>query len=397
MKGRGFDHRHPHYFIGNLLPIKLILKNLPIVNITNFQQYILLKNYIMNSLDYAETICKVCERGNNPDKMLLCDSCDDGFHIYCLNIPQIPATDWHCPMCQFGRTSVSSSSSSSSSSNFTSEPKELLAVGTEAVVYIRVSSKGQDQPEYGRVGLDTQTRIILDFVAQKNLRMTGMFTDTGSGRDTTKLSGFNSMMKSIKNGTAIIVYNVTRFGRESQIANSQLIELHKKNCYVYSVSENVSSHDSRFKVFLEQAEHEANKLSKTIKDSIARRKAQGAHIGKAPYGFIAYHDNAGIRRIKEYDPEQLIIEKMVNVWNLYNDIEKVLDYLWDNDLKNRNGNEFTAGIVKGILEKEGITFSRKRKNDEDMNDAPVPEEPRVLPARSDHTRFTRYRTRSCSR
>ena len=116
----------------------------------------------MSQLDYAETVCKVCEHGNNPESMLLCDGCDDGFHIYCLNISQVPATDWFCPMCMFASTGMSDKQESPKS--LVEEPKELLGIGAEVVVYQRISSKGQDQPEYGRVGLDTQNRALLDFI-----------------------------------------------------------------------------------------------------------------------------------------------------------------------------------------------------------------------------------------
>lgn len=31
--------------------------------------------------------CRVCRRQRDPDKMLLCDGCDRGHHIYCLKPP----------------------------------------------------------------------------------------------------------------------------------------------------------------------------------------------------------------------------------------------------------------------------------------------------------------------
>lgn len=35
------------------------------------------------------------------DKMLVCDSCELGYHTYCLNPPlhHIPKTDWYCAKC----------------------------------------------------------------------------------------------------------------------------------------------------------------------------------------------------------------------------------------------------------------------------------------------------------
>lgn len=47
-------------------------------------------------------ICEVCLMGKNASKILLCDECERGFHIYCLDPPleAIPDVDeWYCPTC----------------------------------------------------------------------------------------------------------------------------------------------------------------------------------------------------------------------------------------------------------------------------------------------------------
>jgi bromodomain adjacent to zinc finger domain protein 1A len=46
--------------------------------------------------------CRLCNRKGDAEKMLLCDSCDRGHHIYCLRPPlcAIPAGEWFCPKCR---------------------------------------------------------------------------------------------------------------------------------------------------------------------------------------------------------------------------------------------------------------------------------------------------------
>ncbi|XP_045649763.1 lysine-specific demethylase 5D isoform X9 [Ursus americanus] len=46
-------------------------------------------------------LCRICSRGDEDDKLLLCDSCDDNYHIFCLMppLPEIPRGVWRCPKC----------------------------------------------------------------------------------------------------------------------------------------------------------------------------------------------------------------------------------------------------------------------------------------------------------
>ncbi|NXV60885.1 KDM5C demethylase, partial [Molothrus ater] len=46
-------------------------------------------------------VCRICSRGDEDDKLLLCDGCDDNYHIFCLlpPLPEIPKGIWRCPKC----------------------------------------------------------------------------------------------------------------------------------------------------------------------------------------------------------------------------------------------------------------------------------------------------------
>lgn len=48
--------------------------------------------------------CETCGKSDNPDALLLCDSCDCGYHTNCLEPPvkTKPTHDWHCPRCLVG-------------------------------------------------------------------------------------------------------------------------------------------------------------------------------------------------------------------------------------------------------------------------------------------------------
>ncbi|XP_070171067.1 fap1 adhesin isoform X2 [Polyergus mexicanus] len=48
------------------------------------------------------TDCKTCAQCHDPadeDKMLFCDMCDRGYHIYCVGLRRVPQGRWHCQEC----------------------------------------------------------------------------------------------------------------------------------------------------------------------------------------------------------------------------------------------------------------------------------------------------------
>ncbi|XP_036895116.1 PHD and RING finger domain-containing protein 1 isoform X1 [Sturnira hondurensis] len=47
------------------------------------------------------TFCEVCGRSDREDRLLLCDSCDAGYHMECLDPPlqEVPVDEWFCPEC----------------------------------------------------------------------------------------------------------------------------------------------------------------------------------------------------------------------------------------------------------------------------------------------------------
>jgi deoxyadenosine/deoxycytidine kinase len=46
--------------------------------------------------------CEVCRSPDQPERMLVCDGCNEGFHMSCLSpkVLHVPAGDWFCPHCE---------------------------------------------------------------------------------------------------------------------------------------------------------------------------------------------------------------------------------------------------------------------------------------------------------
>ncbi|KAF9934979.1 hypothetical protein FBU30_009401 [Linnemannia zychae] len=54
-----------------------------------------------STADDSSDVCEICQTDRDLDKMLICDGCELGYHMYCLTPPlnTIPKTDWYCAKC----------------------------------------------------------------------------------------------------------------------------------------------------------------------------------------------------------------------------------------------------------------------------------------------------------
>ena len=77
-----------------------------VMSCTTFGQLFIHLTTLDNSIIWSKSImntkCKVCRRKTDPDQMLLCDGCDNAYHMYCLKpkLKSIPEDDWFCPECK---------------------------------------------------------------------------------------------------------------------------------------------------------------------------------------------------------------------------------------------------------------------------------------------------------
>ncbi|TRY98413.1 hypothetical protein DNTS_004962 [Danionella cerebrum] len=60
-----------------------------------------LRRNLSNSQFVDSFVCRMCGRGDEDEKLMLCDGCDDNYHTFCL-IPPLtdpPKGNWRCPKC----------------------------------------------------------------------------------------------------------------------------------------------------------------------------------------------------------------------------------------------------------------------------------------------------------
>lgn len=61
----------------------------------------ILHDTIMWARSTNKSSCQVCRRGSDPDKMLLCDECNGGTHMFCMKpkLRKVPEGNWYCNRC----------------------------------------------------------------------------------------------------------------------------------------------------------------------------------------------------------------------------------------------------------------------------------------------------------
>lgn len=77
-----------------------------LMNATSLSQVFLHLQSLDESIAWSKSSmnarCRLCKKKGDAEKMLLCDGCDRGHHIFCLRpvLKEIPEGEWFCPECR---------------------------------------------------------------------------------------------------------------------------------------------------------------------------------------------------------------------------------------------------------------------------------------------------------
>ena len=55
--------------------------------------------FMLSALIYKQKSCEVCRKKHNEASMVLCDRCEDAFHIRCIGLQDVPTGTWVCRQC----------------------------------------------------------------------------------------------------------------------------------------------------------------------------------------------------------------------------------------------------------------------------------------------------------
>ena len=254
-----------------------------------------------------EIVCHICSNGEDEAQLLLCDRCNRGFHTFCLNIRSLPTGSWYCPGCARSMTAPAA--------------PVAAPISNQVNVYVRVSSKGQNAPEIGRVGMDTQNVKILEFCMANNLYVKSTVTEVGSAYRTSTPK-LKKLIEETNNGTAILVYSISRFSRNVEYAKRMVKAIHEKGSFIWSVMDHMDSRNPDFMNLVQAAENESRNLGERILAAQHRVRTQGGWVGRKPFGYNKVRVD-GMFRLQENRLEQTIIKRIRELAEIY-PVEKVL-------------------------------------------------------------------------
>lgn len=274
---------------------------------------------ILKKMNYDRIICELCKTGDWEDVLMLCDGCDKGYHTFCANELMVPAEEWYCGKCKknnrdkFGR----------------------FYPGLRVYLYERISSSSQDNKKLGHSGIETQNNVLLKFAEKNGLIINQTVREIKSGKNMNKLHNLKELIENIDSGECILIYSISRLGRNLRQLKATIKLVHEKRAWIYSVSDKISSLDEKFEELLKISEYEYKIKSKNIIDAHKRIKQLGGHIGPTPFGYRSFYEN-GIRKLTENPEERKIIDALLKIYNANKNVKKTAALLNKKKLFKRN-------------------------------------------------------------
>ena len=178
--------------------------------------------------------------------------------------------------------------------------------------YIRVSSDKQT--------VENQRFEITNFCRREGLQIDGWIEETISGTKSYTKRQLGRLLKRVHKGDLIICAELSRLGRNLFMIMEILNICMVKECRVWTIKDNYRlGDDIQSKVlafaFGLSAEIERNLISQRTKEALARKKAEGMRLGRAPGSTNSSHKMDGKekqleRMLRQGIPKTVIAKKM---------------------------------------------------------------------------------------
>lgn len=226
-------------------------------------------------------------------------------------------------------------------------------------VYTRVSTK--QQADDG-ISLENQRLRCMDYLMTRGARCKEEFSDKGvSGTNFTR-RGLKMMMSKVQEGDFIIIYSLTRLGR-NQIAISQMFDdMKNRGIHIISVSEKLETDTPMGKMMLAfmgaMSEFESNVTKERTRATLDNKRMTGQVLGRLAFGYEKYEFDG---RIYAYPlvSEQCAITYLIKEREKGTSWKIIGDTMIERGWKPKSGTQkWGAASLLKILEREKIARER---------------------------------------
>ncbi|BDA48430.1 probable protein strawberry notch homolog 1 [Coccomyxa sp. Obi] len=170
-----------------------------------------------------ETACQECGRTDRGEKMLLCDGCDHGYHMDCLDPPvvDVPEGDWFCPACTEAKKPAAATTAAAARAGPSSQLRRPTSVAQQAEKSCTDSDIVQPVQKRGRrtiVVLDSSDDedCIADASVTVNAPAIHVKAEPGSAKKAAKPSG--TAAAKVGRAASSLRRNAPRGGRPATVA-----------------------------------------------------------------------------------------------------------------------------------------------------------------------------------
>ncbi len=237
------------------------------------------------------------------------------------------------------------------------EPRSVPA-GQRAVMYLRVSTRGQVETDYDPEGISIPAqRLACERKAEQlGLTLIDEYTELGqSATGTTKRLAFNQMLDRIRlerDVDYVIVYKLSRFARNRFDDAMTMAELQKRNVQLISATEQIDASpvgQLMHGILSTFNEYRSREDGADIAYKMGQKAKSGGTLGKAPLGYantIERIDGRDIRSVAIDEERAPYVKLAFDLYATGNfTMEDIVEELTDQGLTTRATRQRPSGPV----------------------------------------------------
>ena len=221
----------------------------------------------------------------------------------------------------------------------------------KASIYIRVSTEDQAKEGYS---LEVQREYLEDFAKREKYEVFKIYSDDGISAFSTRRPALQELLADAKQRKfdLVLVYKIDRFSRNLKDLLNLVDELSNSGVAFKSATEPFDTSTSAGKLMFQQlgsfAEFERNRLAERVFPGMIKGVQQGNWQG-ARYSPFGYNYNK-VAKVLEVNEKQAPIVKMIFEMAIADKpVRYIREYLTKKGYRNRNGNYFSAKLIRDIV------------------------------------------------